>query len=177
MLSELDAADRRAQDLATGLGPELLNWKPRPDAWSIGQCLHHLFVTNEVYLPPIANALDGRQRSRVQDVTPGWFGRWFIRNYVEPSSRSRRVRAPRKITPGERIEPAILDSFLASNQKARELVRRASDYDVNRIRFKNPLLSLLRFTVGTGLEIVWKHQCRHLLQAERVKQSAEFPKG
>jgi hypothetical protein len=176
LISELDAADRRAQDLATGLGPEQLNWKPRPDAWSIGQCLHHLFVSNEVYLPAIANALGGRQRSRVQDVAPGWFGRWFIRNYVEPSPRSRRARVPRKIAPGERIEPAILDLFIASNRKARELVRRASDYDVNRIRFKNPLIPLLRFTVGTGLEIAWKHQCRHLLQAERVKQSAEFPK-
>jgi hypothetical protein len=173
---ELDANDRRAQHLAAGLSSDQLNWKPGQDAWSIGQCLHYLLLFNEVYLPAISNSLDGRQRSRVQDIAPGWFGRWFIRNYVEPSFKSRRARAPRKIAPGERIEPTILDSFLRSNQEARELVRRASDCDVNRILFKNPLIPLLRFTVGTGLEIVWKHQCRHLLQAERVKQSADFPK-
>ena len=50
----------------------------------------------------------------------------------------------------------------------RELVARASAYDVNRIRFKNPFTPLLRFTVGTGLEIVTQHQSRHLLQAEVV---------
>jgi hypothetical protein len=92
MISELDAADRRAHNLAKRLGPEQLNWKPRREVWSIGQCSHHLFVFNELYLPAISNSLDGQPCSRVEDVAPGWFGRWFIRNYVEPSSKSRRAR-------------------------------------------------------------------------------------
>jgi len=65
----------------------------------------------------------------------------------------------------------------ANDLAARDLIRRASRYDVNRIRFRNPFIPLLRFTVGTGLEIVWRHQCRHLLQAERIKQAPTFPQG
>jgi len=134
-----------------------------------------LHVANEVYLPAIATSLGGSRRSRVQEIVPGWFGRWFIRKYIEPSSESRRARAPKKIDPGKHVESSILESFLRSNQIARELVCKASDYDVNRIRFKNPFVPMLRFTAGTGLEIVAKHQSRHLLQAERVRQSADFP--
>jgi hypothetical protein len=163
--------------LAKGLTPLQLNWKPSQDAWSVGQCLEHLRVTNEVYLPAITASLKARPLSAVQDITPGWFGRWFIRNYIEPSSESKRARAPKKIAPGPQVDPHILDLFLTSNQATRELVRRASDYDVNRIRFKNPFIPMLRFTVGTGLEIVSRHQRRHLLQAERVKQAADFPGG
>jgi len=48
-------------------------------------------------------------------------------------------------------------------------------YDVNRIRFKNPFVPLIRFTVGTGLEIVSQHESRHLLQAERIRESPGFP--
>ena len=175
LISELDAADQRARELANGLTPLQLNWKPSQDVWSVGQCLEHLRVANEVYLPAMAASLAARRRGAVKDITPGWFGRWFIRNYIEPSSKSRRARAPRKITPGVRVDPHILDLFLASNQTARELVRLANDYDVNRIRFTNPFIPLLRFTVGTGLEIVSRHQRRHLLQAERVRQAAGFP--
>ncbi len=80
-----------------------------------------------------------------------------------------------KIVPDEQVEPSILESFLQSNRAARELIYRASDYDVNRIRFKNPFIPMLRFTAGTGLEIISKHQSRHLLQAERVRQSTDFP--
>jgi hypothetical protein len=176
LIDELNTIHRRANDLALGLSPEQLNWKPAEDLWSVGQCLQHLYVANDVYLPAIANALDDRPPSPVQDITPGWLGRWFIRNYIEPSSRGKRARAPRKIAPAQQVDPSILDLFLRSNDAARDLVCRAGAYDINRIRFRNPFVPLLRFTVGTGLEIVWRHQRRHLLQAERIKQTATFPR-
>jgi len=175
LISELNAVDHRAIALARALTPQQLNWKPRPEEWSVGQCLEHLYVTNEVYLAPISTSLEGGQPTVVQEITPGWLGRWFIRNYIEPSSKMRRVRAPRKIRPGPQIEPSILDRFLSSNHKARELIHRASNYDVNRIRFRNPFIPVIRFTVGTGFEILSKHQRRHLLQAERIRDSLEFP--
>ncbi len=175
MLSELQAADARAIALAKTLTSTQLNWKPRPDAWSIGQCLEHLCVANDVYLPPISDALQGRNPAMVQDIRPGWLGRWFIRNYIEPSPETKRVRAPRKIAPGARIESSILERFLRSNEVARDVVRRAASYDVNRIRFRNPFIPALRFSVGTGLEVLTTHERRHLLQAERVRESSEFP--
>lgn len=176
LIDELHAADRRASDLARALSTEQLNWKPAEGSWSIGQCLDHLLVANDVYLPAIAEALQNQRPTPVQDITPGWFGRWFIRNYIEPSSSGGKARAPRKIAPSPHVDPSVLERFLQSNDVARDLVRRASPYDVNRIRFRNPFLPLLRFTVGTGLEIVSRHQRRHLLQAERIKHSPAFPR-
>ena len=166
--SELNAADERATALATALTPQQLNWKPSPGEWSVGQCLEHLYITNEVYRQPISDALPGQTPAIVQDITPGWFGRWFIRNFIEPSSRTKRGRAPKKIKPGATIEPVVLDRFLDSNNRVRDLIQRFGSYDVNRIRFRNPFVPVIRFTVGTGLEILSKHQQRHLLQAERV---------
>ncbi len=175
LISELEAADRRAERLARGLNREQLNWRPTPGTWSVGQCLEHLVLANEVYLSPISTSLDGQQQSQVGEVTLGWFSRWFIRHYIAPSSKSK-GSAPRKIQPPKILESAVIDAFLRSNGVARELIAKAGDYDVNRIRFKNPFVPMLRFTVGTGLEIVSKHQSRHLMQAERVKQSAQFPR-
>ena len=171
LIDELHAVDRRASDLTRDLSSTQLNWKPTEGSWSIGQCLDHLLVANDVYLPAIAEALENRRPSPVQSITPGWFGGWFIRNYIEPSSGGGTARAPRKIAPSAQVDASVLDRFLQSNEVARNLVRRASAYDVNRIRFRNPFIPLLRFTVGTGLEIVSGHQRRHLLQAERIKQS------
>jgi hypothetical protein len=47
---------------------------------------------------------------------------------------------------------------------------------VNRIRYRNPFIPLLRFTVGAALEIIAKHTSRHLLQAEGVRQDMSFPR-
>jgi hypothetical protein len=174
-MSELDAADRRAIALAQTLTPHQLNWKPSQHEWSVGQCLEHLCVASEVYIPEMSSALAGRPLAPAPEITPGWFGRWFIRNYIEPSSRSRRGRAPKKIVPAAHVDPSVLERFRSGNDTLRELVLHAGQYDVNRIRFRNPFIPLIHFTVGTGLEILVRHQRRHLLQAERISERPEFP--
>ena len=175
LVSELEAADVRAKSIAETLSPEQINWQPQPGAWSIGQCLEHLAITNEVYLLAIARALKGRRQTRVQEIRLGAPSQWFIRNYIAPNPQGKRARAPAKITPGKSVRADILAAFLGGNQSARDLIRQGAEYNVNAIRFPNPFFPLLRFTVGTGLEIISKHQSRHLLQAERVRQSAGFP--
>ena len=176
--AELDAADARAPALTKGLSVAQLNWKPRPDVWSVGQCLEHLCISNEVYVQPIAESLGSAPTGRVDEITPGWFGRWFIRRYIEPTTQKARTRAPGKSTPiAKQIDSSILDRFIASNVAIRNVMARAQEYDVNRVRFRNPYIPLIRFTVGTGLQIIARHNHRHLLQAERVTQLPEFPRA
>jgi hypothetical protein len=173
---ELSANDQTAQALAAGLTEEQLNWQPAPGSWSVGQCLEHLCRTNEAYLVSISAALKEKPDSPVEQITPGWFGRWFIRSFVEPSPNSKRVSAPTKIRPAARVDLAVLDRFLSGNKSCRELIVRIRGKDMNRIRFWNPFVLGIRFTVGTGLEIITGHERRHLLQAERVRDSVNFPR-
>jgi len=169
LIDEYTAADARAEALARPLTREQINWKPTPAAWSVGQCLEHLAAGNEQYLEAIEAALTRNLNTGpVQDVTPGAFTRWFIRAYMEPSPQTKRARAPAKIRPAPDVDSAILDRFLRTNERARALMRRASDYDINRIRFTNPFVPVIRFTVGSGFMILSAHERRHLLQAERV---------
>jgi len=175
MVSEFAAADERAGKLRGGLSAEQLNWQPADGGWSVGQCLEHLCITNEVYLSAIAGAFKGKSKKRVEEITPGWFGRWFIKSFAEPSASQKKVPAPKKIVPGSRVEASVLERFLSSNSATREVIDRAREYDVNQIRFRNPLVSVIWFTVGTGLMIISGHERRHLLQAERVRGSEGFP--
>jgi len=175
LVAELDAADQRAEALVKPLSLEQLNWPPRHGAWSIGQCIQHLCITNEIHIQPVVDALRATPTGPVQKITPGWFARYFIANYIAPSDTPKKARAPKKIAPQERVELSVLDRFVRSNVAMRELAESAKDHDVNRIRFKDPLVPVKLFTVGTGFEIIWKHQQRHLLQAEKVRAEKGFP--
>ncbi len=62
-----------------------------------------------------------------------------------------------------------MERFHEGNRAGRELITIAARHDVNRVRFTNPFLPLLRFRVGAGLLILVRHQDRHLQQAERVR--------
>jgi hypothetical protein len=91
ILAELDESDCHAQAAAKGLSVEQINWRPSPDQWSIGQCLHHLLMFNRLYMPAILRALDGQPPHPVYEITLGWVNAWFMRTYVEPAPNTRRA--------------------------------------------------------------------------------------
>ena len=177
LAEDFDAADARAAALLTGLTSEQLNWKPNPSVWSIGQCVEHLCRSNEVYIGPMREALADSSTGAVEEITPGWFARWFIRSYIDPATQKKRGHAPRSASPvASGLDLSIGERFVASNDAMRRVMERARDIDVNRVRFRNPFVPVIRFTIGTGLLIVARHNHRHLGQAERVTQLPQFPR-
>lgn len=177
LTSDLTASDASAKALVTGLTEDQLNWQPAPSAWSIGQCLDHLCLMNDVYLPPVMAALKDAPEGPAEEIVLGWFAAWFFRSFVEPSPSSKRAPAPAKIRPSQRIPLSVLDHFLAGNQSCRDVIADARSKDVNRVRFWNPFVPGIRFTAGAGLQIIATHERRHLLQAQRVRDDAHFPAG
>src|SRR5436309_15913193 len=103
LAADLDAHDQAARKLVAELTEQQLNWQPAPGSWSVGQCLEHLCITNEAYLPPISVAVNEQPDSAVEQITPGWFERWFIRIFIETSPASTRAQAPAKIMPMDNV--------------------------------------------------------------------------
>ena len=166
----LNARDAEARELVGGLGEAQLNWQPNGGAaWSIAQCLDHLARTNAIYTGALRNAV---QRAapvpRRGAIQPGRFARYFIRAMDAPARR--KFKAPKKVLPeGSKTGEEILAEFLAAHQQTRSLVMECAELDLNRIRFKNPFIGFLRFTVGTGLLVMAAHDRRHLWQARQVR--------
>lgn len=177
ILDDLDTSDRKARRIAGGLSDAQANWQPSETAWSVGQCLDHLARANTVYTAALLTAVTdprAERKSRRAPIQPAWFSRFFIRT-IEPPPK-RRHGAPAKIVPASRTSgEAALWAFLESQEQVRTVIRRSAGLDLNRIRFRNPFIGFLRFTVGTGLLVIAAHERRHLWQAGQVLQSAAFP--
>ena len=173
LLDELDAADRDAKAVADGLAGPQGTWRPSPGAWSVAECLDHLAVANRVYLSPIVEAAaEGRAKGRLRrgPALPGSIGRWFA-NYLEPPVRMK-TKNPSVSTP--RTSPPLADSlaaFLVSQDRVRDFIRTNSDLDLAGIRFVNPFVRGLRFSLATGLHVITAHDRRHLWQAWNVRRA------
>jgi len=170
VLNELDRTDEEARQLVSGLSEAQLNWHPSPTAWSVAQSLDHLGQINSAYIPALQAAVRHADRNAIgthEPIQPGWFGRWFI-NAMEPPPR-RKFKSPAKGKPGtHKSGDEVLSAFIASHNELRSLIHQAREVNLNRIRFKNPFVSVLRFTVGTGILIIGAHDRRHLWQAKQV---------
>jgi DinB superfamily len=178
VLSDLLTAEQQAFEIVAGLSHGQANWQPvRGRSWSIVQCLSHLARVNRLYAVAMyeaASRTDANGAGPSTQISPGWFGGWFIRS-MEPPVR-KKMKSPRKAIPISQSDPAeAVAEFVESHEPVRGVIEVASLLDLNRVRFKNPFVPLLRFTIGTGLLIINGHDRRHLWQASRVKEALGFP--
>lgn len=177
--SQLAASDHEAQALLRDLDEEQLNWRPDERSWSIAQCIDHLNVSNRVYRVPMLQAIEEARRKgsiRKGPIRPGVFGRWFVAT-LEPPPR-RKLPAPRKIVPAARMGKAeLIEEWRRAQAELDAILRDAAGIDLNGTRFVNPFISLIRFTVGTGFQVIAAHERRHLWQAKQVRGRAGFPQS
>ena len=173
LIDELDAADCDAKAVAEGLSEVQGTWRPAPGAWSVAECFDHLAIANRVYLAPIVDgAARGRAagRMRRRPALPGLAGGMFARS-LEPPVRLK-TKNPKVSTP--RPSPPLMDSlaaFLESQEHVRAFIHANHDLDLASIRFVNPFVRGIRFSLATGLHVITSHDRRHLWQAWNVRNS------
>jgi hypothetical protein len=84
----------------------------------------------------------------------------------------------RIIKPG--ASPSLADAFarfMTSQDEIRDYLGTNADLDLAGIRFPNPLVPGIRFSVATGLHVITAHERRHMWQAWRVRRAAEGAAG
>ena len=173
----LDAAERDARALVEGLTDERGVWREQPGSWSVAECLDHLATANRVYLRAMQEAAArarAQGRTRRGPALPGLIGGWFIWSLEPPVKPRFKSKAPQIIRP--RPSPALADAFrqfLAAQDEVRSFLRTYADSDLAGVRFKNPFVKGVRFSLATGLHVIAAHERRHLWQAWRVRRAAE----
>ena len=166
------ANERDARQLLDGLTEADGAWRAAAASWSIAECLDHLAVGNRVYvaaMEPAAGRARRAGRLRRRPATPGLFGGWFVKSLEPPVTR--KTRAPRKIVP--RQSPPLADAaaaFFASHEDVVRFLRDYADLDLAGVRFANPFVGALRFSLATGLHVLAAHERRHLWQAWNVRR-------
>lgn len=177
LLDQLDAAERDAESLLDGLSEEDGTRPAQGGGWSVAECLDHLATANRVYLRAMeepARRARARCRRRWRPARPGLLGGLFVFSLEPPPKWWSRRRAPGKIRP--RSGPPLAEShasFVASQAEVRAFLLAHADLDLAGIRFPNPFVTGIRFSLATGLHVIPAHERRHLWQAWNVRRASE----
>lgn len=170
--AQIDAVQADVEALVRGLDETSGGWAAAPTSWSAAQCLDHLAVFNGVYLGAMQRAaVKGRAQGRLRrgPAKPGFIGRLFIAEVEPPVKPRTRFRAPSNIQPG--AAPSLIDAntrLVASQGEVRAFLVKNADLDLTGVRFANPILRGVRFSLASGLNIILAHERRHLWQARQT---------
>jgi uncharacterized damage-inducible protein DinB len=177
LLADAEATRTETECLRDTLTSAQLTWHPEPGVWSVADCFEHLRKIDKAYCRELPEALS-RAEPGDPPYRPGLFARWFIR-LVSPES-SFKVKTPKATRPKPAAEAAgseALDRFLAQQAEVIDLIQRADGKDINTGKLPSPLASILKFSVGEALTMLVRHEQRHLGQAQRLTERADFPRA
>lgn len=177
-IEDLERISADVKSVFGTMSGEQLNWKPSAKSWSVGQCFEHLIITNDLYFPNIEKVARGKHRNNFFSKIP--FSTAIIaalmKNTLKPE-QSRKMKTFKIFEPAaSNISPTILEEFAANQRKLIALIESVKDLDIDQIKISEPLSALLNLRLSDAFEILVMHEKRHFLQAERVIQTAGFPK-
>ncbi|HUP47189.1 MAG TPA: DinB family protein [Thermoanaerobaculia bacterium] len=167
---ELDEAAERARRLVESTEPRLFTVRPDLWSWSASECMAHLSLSSEMFIPLLRGAIDEARRRGVTGEEPpsmdllGRILRWFM----EPPVRKRLKTSAPFVPKGVRAKAEALGEFMALQRRLVELVRSAEGIALSRVKVVSPFDKRARYNVYSAFRIITAHQRRHLWQAEQA---------
>lgn len=128
-----------------------------PRSWSIAQCIHHLNLTTDAFLPA------WRDAERVVVAGHGTESRpygWLLRRMLwtmEPPYRMK-TKTAEGFQPGE-VDGghSTLEAFRERQPLVKGAAREACGYDLTRSRVRSPFVSWMRYPLGFSFDLFAAH--------------------
>jgi hypothetical protein len=175
-LSEAPLLIETANKKFSGLSESQINWKSSKERWSIGECVEHLVITQNLYnskikelQPLFANSSEGEVKFKHT------FGGRMILKYVDPDSTTT-TKTFKVFNPSSKqINTDIIRSFCEEVETMISFAKKLKGANLTKLKISSPLTKLLKMNVGDALLINLYHNKRHLNQAEKVLNENNFP--
>ena len=150
-------------------------WAERPaqGGWSVAECIAHLNLTSDAYLPRLREAVargraeGGAAPARYRQDFLGWLIWRAVRPQTKMKSKTSAAFVPTSTVPAKEMVAEF--SRLQDEQIA--LTRQADGLPLGKLKIVSPFGPGIRYNVYSALTILAAHQLRHLDQAERAWQS------
>jgi hypothetical protein len=167
---EFAAAQQRLHALAESLPEEWWAVRPDPARWSVGECVAHLNLTAEAYLPLVRRGIE--EGRALQAAAPGRHRRdplgWLLWRMGGPPVRHRIRTTARFVPSGWEPLAHTLERFDRLQAEQASCVTEAEGLPLGRVRITSPFDPRMRYNLYSCLTILPRHQHRHLWQAEQV---------
>jgi hypothetical protein len=174
LLSSTDSSTAKVLTLRE-LGTEELNYKQTPDRWSILECIEHLNLYGDFYLPELERRmLSAPPSPDALTFSSGWIGNYFANLMRVKNGKITKMQTPRDKNPiNSALTTMTLDRFVKQQERLKSLLEQARRLDLTRTKVSISLTPLIKLRLGDTFRFFVYHIERHVLQAENVLKSLQ----
>lgn len=167
LLQQLQSVTNQATKLILSRSEEALSSRPVPGTWSVAECLAHMALTTQVFLPSISSAIATSPKLTAERrLRPGRLAGLLIRTLEPPYRVKHKVLAC--LVPHQHDFRPAWKEFLDSQAQLAQVIRSSIGLAIDRVRIQSPACARVSYNVYGALGILSAHQRRHLWQIERI---------
>lgn len=176
LLSRTEKSTRVVKQLKE-LTYEQLNYKKNATEWSVLECIEHLNLYGDFYLPEIEKQiLAQKNKSQSTVFKSGLIGNYFANLMQVKDGKVKKMKSPKDKNPSHSLlTMTTMDRFLKQQQRLQSLLTQAQAIDLTKTKTAISLTPLIRLRLGDTFRFFVYHIERHVLQAERINTGRTNP--
>lgn len=143
-----------------------LNWKENINSWSILECLKHLNLYGDFYIPEINKTILNSKHKCELEFASGILGNYFAESML-PKQKLNKMKTFKDKNPlNSKLDRKVIDEFIAQQMKIIDLLNKSKNVSLNQNKVNITLTKWIKLKLGDIFRIVINHNFRHIKQIE-----------
>jgi len=152
------------------LSEEILNQKPGSEKWSILECIEHLNLYGDFYIPEISRSIGKSKTESNATFKSGFLGNYFAKTML-PNEKLNKMKTFKDKNPiGSSLDKTTLQRFLTQQVQLLDLLEKAKMVDLNKTKTTISISKWIKLKLGDTFRVVIYHNDRHMVQANKILQ-------
>ena len=152
----------------SSLSLEKLNWKVDPNSWSILECLEHLNLYGDFYIPEIKSKIENSTTLPCSNFKPGLLGDYFAKGMLPKEKLNKMKTFSDKDPIGSALDKNVIERFISQQEHLLNLLDQSRKVDLNKTKTAISISKWIKLKLGDTFRVVIYHNDRHILQANKV---------
>lgn len=146
-----------------------LQYKPNANSWSILECIEHLNLYSDFYVPEIKTQMDNSKHQGFAPVfKSSWLGNYFAQAMLPKEKLNKMKTFADKDTNGSTLTKSVLEKFIQHQKKTLLLLEQAEQVNLTKTTTGITLTQWIKLRLGDTFRVIIYHNDRHIIQAKNV---------
>lgn len=148
-----------------------LNKRPHKGSWNTLECIAHLNLYGNFYLPEISKRMAASQSKTASYFNSGLLGNYFAKSIL-PKDRPNKMKTFQEMDPiYKQLDKNELAIFLEQQEKFLQLLEQAKYKDLGKIRTNISINKWIKIRLGDTFRFLVNHNIRHIVQIKNILSS------
>jgi DinB superfamily len=146
-----------------------LCWKENENSWNILECLEHLNLYGNYYLPEIETAIQNSEKEVLNiEYTSGFWGNYFAKSMLPKANLNKMKTFKSKNPLNAKLDKSVIDTFINQQLKLIVLLNEAKEVNLNKVKIGITISKFLKLKLGDTFQFLINHNIRHMTQIQNL---------